>query len=87
MVHHLNQVSVTFRKDSLNYMQETTKTALRENVLIHDQMGKIGDKMEELEEGNHAMRHKCREQGMRVKEMEENEKILAKESYSSSRVC
>ena len=87
MEKRVSDVAAEFRKVSNRQMAETTKRAIRENVAISSQLGKMSDKTMELVHDNDEMKKKEKEYRMRIGILEASEKELAKKHLSSMELC
>ena len=86
MVSKVNAVAGEFRKVSDLQMAETTKRAIRENVAINQQLGRMSDKTMELLRENEALKMREKDLRRQVEVLEYNEKELAKKNINSQKV-
>lgn len=86
MVSKVNAVAGEFRKVSDLQMAETTKRAIRENVAINQQLGRMSDKTMELLRENEALKVREKDLRRQVEVLEYNEKELAKKIINSQKV-
>ena len=86
MVSKVNAVAGEFRKVSDLQMAETTKRAIRENVAINQQLGRMSDKTMELLRENEALKVREKDLRWQVEVLEYNEKELAKKNINSQKV-
>ena len=86
MVSKVNAVAGEFRKVSDLQMAETTKRAIRENVAINQQLGRMSDKTMELLRENEALKVQERDLRRQLEVLEYNEKELAKKNVNSQKV-
>ena len=86
MVSKVNAVAGEFRKVSDLQMAETTKRAIRENVAINQQLGRMSDKTMELLRENEALKVREKDLRRQVEVLEYNEKELAKKNINSQKV-
>ena len=86
MVSKVNAVAGEFRKVSDLQMAETTKRAIRENVAINQQLGRMSDKTMELLRENEALKVREKDLRRQLEVLEYNEKELAKKNINSQKV-
>ena len=86
MVSKVNAVAGEFRKVSDLQMAETTKRAIRENVAINQQLGRMSDKTMELLRENEALKVREKDLRRQVEVLDYNEKELAKKNINSQKV-
>ena len=86
MILRVNTVASEFRKVSNKQMAETTKRAIRENVMINSQLSKMSDKTVELISENDDMKVKNKMQKQQVGVLEDNEKELIRKNAANQKV-
>lgn len=82
----VNLVAGEFRKVSDIQMAETTKRAIRENVTVNQQLGRMSDKTMELLRENEALRGREKDLKLQLEVLEFNERELAKKNISGQKV-
>ena len=82
----VNSVAGEFRKVSDIQMAETTKRAIRENVTVNQQLGRMSDKTMELLRENEALRGREKDLKLQLEVLEFNERELAKKNISGQKV-
>lgn len=86
MILRVNTVAAEFRKVSNKQMAETTKRAIRENVMINTHLVKMSDKTMELISENDEMKSKTKTQKQHLNILEDNEKELARKNAANQKV-
>ena len=87
MILRVNTVASEFRKVSNKQMAETTKRAIRENVMINSQLSKMSDKTVDLITENDDIKLKSKMQKQQVGVLEDNEKELIRKNAANQKVC
>ncbi|XP_063172328.1 cilia- and flagella-associated protein 157 [Candoia aspera] len=86
MLHRVNTVAAEFRKVSNNQMAETTKRTIRENVTISLQLTKITEQSLQLIQENDRLKEAHAEAMKQLQLLENNEKMMAKNSLSNQKM-
>jgi len=86
MILRVNTVAAEFRKVSNKQMADTTKRAIRENVLINTQLSKMSDKTMDMITENDDMKFKEKSQKQQIEILEDNEKELMKRNATNQKV-
>ncbi|XP_062815949.1 cilia- and flagella-associated protein 157 isoform X1 [Anolis carolinensis] len=86
MLHRVNAVAAEFRKVSNNQMAETTKRTIRENVAISIQLTKITEQSLHLIQENDRLKEAHAEALQQLRLLEQNEKLMARNSVSNHKV-
>lgn len=86
MILRVNTVASEFRKVSNKQMAETTKRAIRENVMINSQLSKMSDKTVELISENDDVKLKSKSQKQQLGLLEDNEKELIRKNVANQKV-
>ncbi|KAH0615574.1 hypothetical protein JD844_005015 [Phrynosoma platyrhinos] len=86
MLHRVNTVAAEFRKVSNNQMAETTKRTIRENVAISIQLTKITEQSLQLIQENDRLKEAHAETLKHLQLLEQNEKLMAKNSVSNQKM-
>ena len=86
MILRVNTVASEFRKVSNKQMAETTKRAIRENVMINSQLSKMSDKTMDLISENDDIKLKSKTQKQHLSVLEDNEKELIKKNSANQKV-
>ena len=87
MILRVNTVAAEFRKVSNKQMAETTKRAIRENVMINSQLSKMSDKTVELITENDEVKLKNKHQKQHLDVLEGTEKELIRKNAANQKVC
>jgi len=86
MILRVNTVASEFRKVSNKQMAETTKRAIRENVMINSQLSKMSDKTVDLITENDDIKLKSKMQKQQVGVLEDNEKELIRKNAANQKL-
>ncbi|XP_067825600.1 cilia- and flagella-associated protein 157 isoform X2 [Heptranchias perlo] len=86
MISRVNAVAAEFRRISKKQVAETTKRAIRENVSISIQLGKMSDKSVKIIKENDELKLEAKKLWRDIHILEESEKELAKKNLSNLKV-
>lgn len=83
----MNAVAAEFRRISKKQVAETTKRAIRENVSISSQLGKMSDKSMKIIKENDELKNEATRQWRNINILEESQKELIRKNLSNVKVC
>uniref|UniRef100_UPI00398EC882 cilia- and flagella-associated protein 157 n=1 Tax=Pristiophorus japonicus TaxID=55135 RepID=UPI00398EC882 len=86
MVSRVNAVAAEFRLISKRQVAETTKRAIRENITITNQLGKMSDKSMKIIKENEELKLETKKQWRSIVILEESQMELAKKNLSNLKV-
>ncbi|XP_069741843.1 cilia- and flagella-associated protein 157 [Narcine bancroftii] len=86
MIARVNTVAAEFRQISKKQVAETTKRAIRENVSISNQLGKMSDKSMKIIKENDELKVEAMKQWRNINILEENQKDLIRKNLSNQKV-
>ena len=86
MILRLNTVAAEFRKVSNKQMADTTKRAIRENVMINSQLSKMSGKTIDLISENDEAKTKNKSLKQELHVLEDNQKELLRKNAANHKV-
>ncbi|XP_032904631.1 cilia- and flagella-associated protein 157 isoform X2 [Amblyraja radiata] len=86
MIARVNAVASEFRRISKKQVAETTKRAIRENVSISSQLGKMSDKSIKIIKENDELKIEATRQWRNINILEESQKELIRKNLSNVKV-
>lgn len=86
MIARVNAVAAEFRRISKKQVAETTKRAIRENVSISSQLGKMSDKSMKIIKENDELKNEATRQWRNINILEESQKELIRKNLSNVKV-
>ncbi|XP_078251321.1 cilia- and flagella-associated protein 157-like, partial [Rhinoraja longicauda] len=86
MIARVNAVAAEFHRISKKQVADTTKRAIRENVSISSQLGKMSDKSMKIIKENDELKNEAMRQWRNINILEEGQKELVRKNLSNVKV-
>ncbi|XP_059849691.1 cilia- and flagella-associated protein 157 [Hypanus sabinus] len=86
MITRVNTVATEFRRISKKQVAETTKRAIRENISISNQLGKMSEKSMKIIKENDELKVEAMKQWRNINILEESQKELVRKNLSNLKV-
>ncbi|XP_051893179.1 cilia- and flagella-associated protein 157 [Pristis pectinata] len=86
MITRVNAVAAEFRRISKKQVAETTRRAIRENVSISNQLGKMSDKSMKIIKENDELKMEAMKQWRNINILEESQKELVRKNLSNLKI-